>query len=272
MRYQLKSVNIELTNKCNLKCKMCYRNHMTDREGSMSKKLFLKIIKDLQGIEGIEEIYLHWRGEPTMSELLPEAVRIVKQMLNSKVIIFTNSTLLNKGKMQELMAAKVDSINFSLDADSKDAYEGIRGVNCFETVKENILIAAQTRKEGDYKTKLFIYGVVLEENMLELLKLKRDFENIVDELFLKYDMRKESPTRGVPKNYWTWPFNNLLICWDGEVAPCCVDVNHDYRVGNVKNNSVREIFDGVKFSLLREKIQNGTPIEICEQCGFGNNK
>lgn len=271
MHSQLTSVNIELTSRCNLHCKMCYRNHMYNEEGDMDRGLFDKILRDLKSVDTLEEVYLHWRGEPSLFPFLPEAIKKIKQEVNKKVIMFTNGTILNADVLEKIMKAGLDSINFSLEADTNEAYENIRGANCLDIVKKNIRLANQIRKEHQYKTKLFIYGVVLEDNMFELLKVKQEFENVVNEVLLKYDMRRESVTRGVMKDYCIWPFHNLLVSWNGEVAPCCIDVNHEYKIGNVRDHSIQDLFYGPEFSRLRTAIQEGSPTTICKQCGFNEN-
>ena len=268
MLSELKTVNIELTSRCNLNCKMCYRSHMYYKQGDMDKELFGKVLNDLKSIDTLEEIYVHWRGEPSLAPFLPEAIREIKEKVNTKVIMFTNGTLLNGELLDGIMKAGIDSINFSLDADVNEAYKKIRGANCLDTVKKNIMLADSIRKYKQYNTKLFIYGVILEDNMFELLKVKKEFDHVVDEVFFKYDMRKGSATRGVIKDYCIWPFNNLLIGWDGEVAPCCIDVNHKYKIGNVRNQSVQDLFDGIDFNRLRTTIKEGHPMEMCKECGF----
>lgn len=244
---------------------------MYDKEGDMDRGLFDKILRDLKLVDTLEEVYLHWRGEPSLSSFLPEAIQKIKQEVNRKVIMFTNGTILNADILEKIMMAGLDSINFSLEADTNEAYENIRGANCLNNVKKNIRLADQIRKEHQYETKLFIYGVVLEDNMFELLKVKQEFADVVDEVFLKYDMRKDSATRGVMKDYCVWPFQNLLISWNGELAPCCIDVNHEYKIGNVKDHSLQDLFEGPEFSRLRTAIQEGNPPAICKQCGFNEN-
>ncbi len=66
---------IETTNLCNARCTMCTHYVMRRARGSMSQRLFEKIIKDASKV-GIGMINLQYLGEPLMDEKLFDRIRL----------------------------------------------------------------------------------------------------------------------------------------------------------------------------------------------------
>ena len=65
---------------------------------------------------------------------------------------------------------------------------------------------------------------------------------------------------------------NPVITWDGKVIPCCFDKNAEYVMGDLNNESFREIWDGPKFMIFRKSILSGRQmIEMCKDCTSGLN-
>ncbi|MGE5420041.1 MAG: SPASM domain-containing protein, partial [Chloroflexota bacterium] len=58
--------------------------------------------------------------------------------------------------------------------------------------------------------------------------------------------------------------------WDGRVIPCCFDKDADHVMGNLADESFREIWRGEKFKDFRKKILTGREkIPICRNCTSG---
>ncbi len=60
------------------------------------------------------------------------------------------------------------------------------------------------------------------------------------------------------------PFRNLYFNSDGQVSVCCY--NMKYMVGNIKNNSITEIWNGEKIKKLRKHISNNDLSLGCDAC------
>ena len=58
----------------------------------------------------------------------------------------------------------------------------------------------------------------------------------------------------------------MTIYSDGTVAPCCNPVGRNLPVGNVKNESIKDIWTGNKMSEIRNSFKNNTPSKICKAC------
>ncbi len=57
----------------------------------------------------------------------------------------------------------------------------------------------------------------------------------------------------------------MYINPDGSVLPCCV-ADHHRHLGNVRNNSLEEIWNNEKYKTLRKKMLSGESCEECKGC------
>jgi len=63
---------------------------------------------------------------------------------------------------------------------------------------------------------------------------------------------------------------NPVITWDGKVIPCCFDKDAEYIMGDLNQDSFRDIWNGPKYRIFRKSILSGRHmIEICRNCTSG---
>ncbi len=65
-----------------------------------------------------------------------------------------------------------------------------------------------------------------------------------------------------------FPWNALVILWDGSVLPCTQDFFGEYKIGNVRNSSLTEIWNSeemknLRFYLVKKRYHE---IKICSNC------
>jgi tungsten cofactor oxidoreducase radical SAM maturase len=106
---------LEITNRYNLKCEMCFKQYWDDEEGDMPYTLFSKILKDAKEFPNLKMIYFGGIGEPTVH---PELMHMVEDVKNSgyAVGISTNGFLLTQERMEKLVDLGVDLLYISLDS------------------------------------------------------------------------------------------------------------------------------------------------------------
>ena len=64
------------------------------------------------------------------------------------------------------------------------------------------------------------------------------------------------------------PYTSMIIGWDGRVQLCCVDTRQEVIVGDVKKNTIREVWNGPDFNGARERLSSGVS-DLCNQCEWG---
>lgn len=126
---------LDITSKCNLRCKHCYNNrYFESKEDSFDYTEFLEIIKNYK----LERIHI-LGGEPLLSPYLFDIVEYAN-LKNITVSINTNGTYLDETMFRRLSAYKnIDQITVSLDGGVAADNDIIRGKGTYEKVVGNLL-------------------------------------------------------------------------------------------------------------------------------------
>ena len=64
------------------------------------------------------------------------------------------------------------------------------------------------------------------------------------------------------RNLW----RNLVISWNGEVTPCCIDMHNTLVVGDANNESLQDIFNGEKMRHIRKLHLDRKFPKVCKYC------
>ncbi len=254
---------------------------------------------------GVRRVHIVGGGEPLLRGDILELMWKIK-CCGLGGILTTNGVLLDESKMRGLIDMGWDLVSFSVDAPYADAYDAIRGVpGSFERVFSNMKRLSQLRLElGRVKPVIQIGCVVMKSNYMfveEMVELARrvgaDIVNFnmcwsedsslliggedLPEFFshlnaafkraLKYSIRVnvgEILLFWGRKNTDTICFRPWLspdIWHNGDVTPCCFSRE---VMGNVRNRSFREVWDGEKFNNLRKFFLEGKFPDFCRNCNW----
>jgi radical SAM protein with 4Fe4S-binding SPASM domain len=141
------SVYMDLNNECNLRCKMCYFSREMGREPSvvMSLQLFKKIAKEV--FPRSLSVNLSCAAEPLLVPNFSEYLEVAKEYSIPETLIVTNGVLLNEEIIVALVKLGLSRIDISIDAATKETYEGIRKGSDFNKLLENITLLQETKKK-----------------------------------------------------------------------------------------------------------------------------
>jgi molybdenum cofactor biosynthesis enzyme MoaA len=149
------NVNLELTDHCNLACRMCSQSLRDEAHGVPMRFLdFDTWDAALRGMQGLPDVSLcpHWLGEPTLH---PEFERFVAHAfaLNAGNRLYrhfklhTNAVILPETRARALLAAAArpdqagdtfQAVHFSIDAHSPEAYARVKGADKRDLVYRNV--------------------------------------------------------------------------------------------------------------------------------------
>lgn len=148
---------IEIDQRCNLKCIMCFRESGITQNKFMTLEGFKEIIDKLG--PGLCEVWPHGFGEPMIHPQFFEMMQYVKDkgMMWS---VATNGTFLTPENNKKLLDTGASTVRISIDAGTKDEYERIRVGADFDKVCAGITDLINQRNVGGYKTKVTLYSVV----------------------------------------------------------------------------------------------------------------
>ena len=73
--------------------------------------------------------------------------------------------------------------------------------------------------------------------------------------------------KGYKANYCKWIYYSITVTRQGDIVPCCRDVNGEYIMGNLLRDDFSAIWNSTKFIQFREKILKDTsPLPMCLLC------
>ena len=130
-----RNLYIEVTNRCNLKCRACilYRGSWESARDVTLDEL----VRITDQLPQLERIALHGIGEPLMNPALPSMIRHLK---NRDAFVFFNSNgiLLDENRQNELINAGLDELRISLDAANQQDYKAMRDSDRFDHIISNL--------------------------------------------------------------------------------------------------------------------------------------
>ena len=160
------SLYVEVTNRCNLKCKACvlYRGSWeSPRDMTLDE-----LIRITDQLPELERIALHGIGEPLLNNDLAAMIRHLK---NRDVSVFFNSNgiLLEENRQKELIAAGLDELRISLDAATAGGYNIMRNSHQFDRIIKNLrTFVERTGRSAVSHPKLSLWFLGTRENIAEL--------------------------------------------------------------------------------------------------------
>ena len=274
-------VDIETTNACNMKCPMCYRdknwkqrfNFKDKSMGFLDFELFKKIVDECAE-NNVFSIRLSWRGEPLAHPRVPDMVRYAKQKGIKSVSTLTNALNLDEKLARELIDAGIDWISNSFDGTGK-VYEAIRAPAKYDEAIERLKTIQRIKKEkGLTKPVLKVQTVfaAIKDNPQEYYDVMGP---IVDEIAVNdtqdHSMKNKDQN---PDYYCPVPWQRLVITWEGKAVQCINDYNERNIIGDLRTQTVAEIWNGPEMEKVRELILKKERLKMlaCSECFDGDRR
>jgi radical SAM protein with 4Fe4S-binding SPASM domain len=284
------SVSTELTNYCNLNCPECASGSgsMHRERGYMDITLFTKVIDELSPF--LYNINLYFQGEPMLHPLF---FSFLGNNKNIHTVVSTNGHFLTVENSEKLVKSGLSKLIISLDGIDQSTYEAYRINGDVNTVFDGIKNVTDAKIRFKSHLNIVIQFIVnrLNEHQIPLLRHiakrfrislnlksmqinnKEDIEKWipVNERFRRYRLKggEYFLKNSLPDRCARLWFNPV-ITWDGKVVPCCFDKDAEHVMGDLNNDTFRDIWNGPKYRIFRKSILSGRHmIEICRNCTSG---
>ena len=273
----IRKAYLEITNICNLSCSFC---HKTSREKRMMSEEEFRFLT--HRLTGIQYLYFHLMGEPTLHPLLPKFIRIAREE-GFLPVITTNGSLLGE-RGESLLESLPHKISISLHAPSANkAFEDTAYLdNCIE-------FARRASNAGCIiALRLWNLGSSQEASNGEILdRLNAAFPNewqrtkqgngyrLSSKIFLEWGECFEWPDPSLP----AYPPDADLFCHglrdqigvlcDGTVVPCCLDADGNISLGNLFDSTLEDILSSPRARNIYESFTRRRGCEeLCRKCGY----
>lgn len=278
---------IDPSNVCNFKCNFCAiqykKEELPFRKQFMDVELFKKIIDDLAEFpERLKVLRVNGQGEPLLNPDLPEMIRYAKEKNVADFIeLITNGSKLCPDLNQKLVDSGIDRIRISIEALDSEGYKNICGANIrFDEFIDNIRDLYDRSSKCEIYCKIVDIAVPTEEDKNRFFDL---FGDICDRYFIDNviplwsdfgELEMTDAEKGVhgqlvrEVTVCPYPFYSLIINPDGEVTVCCADWKRKLIVGDLKIESLKEIWNGKKLRNFWLALLEGKKncFEMCRKC------
>ena len=276
-------VVIESTNRCNLDCVMCPRTEMNRSTGNMDFDLFKEIID--QVAPTVDFLYLHLFGEPLLNKHILEMIAYGGEK-GLKIGLSTNITLLDKDVSQAILAGKLSFLILACDGYDEESFRNRRKGVDFAVVLRNMESFRDIRRQAGGDGPRTVVQTIKFPDMSEDYEeqYKKFWEGFgADNVCVKrmqnwahqsekvnaYSLESDHPLDD-SRDVCVEPWRGLAIYWDGRVVPCCNDYSGKEILGDLKRQTIAEVWNSERYADFRKMHASGNRKDsaLCRKCDF----
>jgi radical SAM protein with 4Fe4S-binding SPASM domain len=290
------SISFEPTTSCNLRCPECPSGlrEFTRPTGMLKQDFFKQTIDDIY--KDILYLIFYFQGEPYLNKNFLEMVKYAASK-GIYTATSTNAHYLTDDVAKKTIESGLDRLIISIDGTTQEVYQQYRRGGHLDKVIAGAKNVVKWKKELNSKTPfIFFQFLVVKPNEHQIEEIKKLGAEIgVDEVRFKtaqvYDYEND-PNNLIPENekfsrykkskagkheaknklanhcWKLWQAN--VITWDGMVVPCCFDKDASHQLGDLKNQSFKEIWQNDNYKQFRKELMTSRKnIDICANCSEG---
>ena len=271
---------VENTSACNQQCIHCSHKEMIRPKQKMERSLWNKIVEEVGREAPNTEIWPTFYGEALgMGDEIWDRIDYAAQVGCANLVLNSNgSLLLRQNHIDRILRSPLKRFILSLDGLTKETYEKIRYRGKWDVTYGGVeeLLKERGRRGQQYPLIICQFSL-MEENESEVGGF-RDYWNA-----------RGAEVKVRPKLEWTatgsvrsdridhetdfriacpWGNNTMAIHQDGSAVACAVDYEGRFKVGNVGETSVKELWQRLGSGLRclhREHRWQEIP-DICKGC------
>jgi radical SAM protein with 4Fe4S-binding SPASM domain len=284
-------VFVDPASACNFKCSFCPTGHRdliaeTGRfQGAMKLEIFQKVIDDLGEFDQpIKVLRMYKDGEPFLNKRLADMVSYARRAGHIEYIdTTTNGTLLSPDRVEPVLQAGIDKINISVDGMDVATYQRFTGFKFdFKNFIENIKWLYANK--GSCEIVVKIPGELITDAQRQ--EFFDTFGDHCDRIFVEnfapcwpeFDIEQHTGvkiTKGIYQqdigstDTCPYIFYGYSVNADGLVSSCFLDWGRKLVIGDVREQSMKQIWNSERMNALRlqhlegRRLQNG----VCGNCG-----
>ena len=278
-------VYVEPSSYCNLECKFCPQHTGKDEfpKFNMSLEIFQKTLDDISQFKQKPALMRFCGiGDPLFNKQISEIIKLSKQAnVVERTELITNGILLNQERI-EIFSQHLDRIIISVEGLSETDYKdfALRNIK-FEKFIENIKYFYEIKnRKCTIHIKIHNQAVLSQERKDKFFSI---FESICDEIYIEnlvdlWPEKKSNLGLDAGHRFESSPpfqskvcpqiFKSLQVNADGRVLPCCVDWKSINVVGDIKQKTLQDIWQGHELLELQKKHLKGerNTFSPCKGC------
>jgi MoaA/NifB/PqqE/SkfB family radical SAM enzyme len=276
-----KHICIDPSNTCNGNCVFCEYPRIKQKRPVMDFKLFERIIGECTEHDGeVESI-----GMPGFSELfilkgIERYLSLIRECIPGVFLSLTSNGSMAPEQAEFVVKNNLaDLVSFSIDGGNADAAKTTVGWKnlTFQEAVRNVETFIEIRNRHKSSIGVVVNMTLSPYNIDSVGEFVEQWDGRADAIQIGgvhngggnvFPLREEDkPEEGKP-SYCSWPFEKMWIQSDGVVALCCHDAFTTHSLGDLKEETIRETWNGEKLRVIREHFENGkwSKLPLCGNC------
>ena len=290
LEYRFMSFGMEITNICNANCTFCAYRYQQKKKNVISQESFKTLIDEYSSHGGGPMTFTPTVGDPLVDPKIIDKIKYSRSKKNiSDILLYTNGILLDKFGFTNVLNSGLTRLALSTYVGSKEGYIKYYQKDKYEQVTKNIIEICKKNKELNYPVLITLHLRVEKDR--SLWENSEDYKNIIQFLDTRhihylttYDswsgkIKKEDLPEGCEmdepielakkiKNGPCFELYRRVNIWPNlDVGACvCVDIEGEINLGNLKDQTLKEIWRGPKLKSYRENWTSGDLPNVCKNC------
>ena len=283
-------LQIETNQLCNLKCPSCpignpeaHEKYITTEK--MPWSIYEKIILEGEKYK-CPSVEPQGTNEPLLDHDLEKQIKFASDHGFIDIMLNSNGTLLSESRARSILKSGITRIRFSLDAATKETYEKVRLGAQYDVTMKNIERFLKIKKEENYE--LPVVGVNFVKQRANEHEEEKFVENWIDKVDFLVIQEFQAPD--LENDYSDFissesdyreklidtfrcqqPWQRVQIRSTGDVCPCCAFFSSELSLGNIRDETIYDLWNGQEMKNLRQLHKNGSYAENswCKKCVGG---
>lgn len=260
---ELVVLQVETSNICQAKCVFCQHSHFTEF-GTMTDKLYTKIINEASQLPGLQTFIPMLTGEPFCDKQIIQRIKYARQCLPLvNIQLYTNGSLLTFEILQQLRLMPNFHLSISLNGLNPETRKRVMGLDDWAHVVRMVRYAEQIKLS--YRVTMVAYPEITEKEV-------RDF-SAVGGTAIQYQSWAGQQYHYERKR-WTScirALSHMTVRYNGDANLCCFDPFGKVEFGNVNTETLEEIWTSRERQEYRDAhaVGQGNKMPMCEACTEG---
>ena len=283
-------IQIETTSRCNAKCGFCPHPVVskTQPQGVMEESLYRRLVDEVSQYP-VHLLQPFLNNDPLMDkQILERTEYMVRKNPHAQVCITTNGALLRKDLAEGFAGIPLHTIHISSNGITGDTYRDTMKIDGY-AVMQNVNYLWDCLKRRNSRTRLVVTAILMKRNRDEVALMRDYWRSRGVEFYLNPlndragNMDRSEFAEMLPftdsanrsqLHHWSMTacqslYASLAVLWNGDVVTCCMDWRRDNVMGNVRDATIREVWEGAQYRSIRALSDAGRLSErpLCNGCG-----
>ncbi len=286
--YMPVSFGLELSNACNANCTFCAYQYQQREKGIMTMDVFRRAIDEFCKIGGGNVNMTPTVGDPLVDRQLLDKVRYARGKKEIEEIWFyTNAIALNHFDLKEFLASGLSAVRISTCIKDKETYLKIYRSHKYEQMLQNIVDLCEMNRQSGSPLHIMLFlripkpfeeihdspdyrRVAAYFKKDDLIHLDDEYDSwggLIDEKDLPAGNRLYENDLDQTREPCSELYRRVNVLYDGTVNNCvCRDLNADLKIGDLKTQTLEQIWRGEGLKKLREDWYQGAVPKTCRGC------